>query len=156
MDVLGSVLAKVLTTRSLARAPIAAYRRGFGWLFGTRMMMLQHTGRTSGQPRYVCLEVVARPAADQIIIASGFGKRAQWYRNLLADPHCRVSSGRRRDVAAMARPMNESESERALSRYAQDHPAAWRRLRAAIEKASGQPVDRLPMLELTLAQKTTD
>ncbi len=149
-------MAKILTTRSLARAPIAAYRRGFGWLFGTRMMMLQHTGRTSGQARYVCLEVVERPAADRMIIASGFGTRAQWYRNLLADPRCRLSSGRHRDVAAIARPMNETESDQALAHYAQDHPAAWRRLRAGIEKAGGHPVDRLPMVELTLAKENAD
>jgi deazaflavin-dependent oxidoreductase (nitroreductase family) len=150
VDVLGSVTAKILTTRALVRAPITLYRRGFGWLFGSRMMMLQHTGRSSGQPRYVCLEVVDRPAEDRLIIVSGFGTSSQWYRNLLADHRCRVSTGRLRDVAAVARPMSESESGEALARYAQNHPSAWRRLKAAIEKAIDGPVDALPMFELTL------
>ncbi len=150
MDLLGSLTAKVLTTRSLVRAPITLYRHGFGWLFGPRMLMLQHTGRTSGQPRYVCLEAVERPRADRLVVVSGFGATAQWYRNLLADPRCRVSSGRDRDVAAMARPMGEAESNEVLVRYARNHPAAWRRLRGGIEKAVGHPVEGLPMVELTL------
>ena len=68
----------------MVRAPITLYRHGLGWVFGRRVLMLEHTGRRSGQARFVCLEVVERPGPDRVVIVSGFGERAEWYRNLHA------------------------------------------------------------------------
>lgn len=149
MPVTDRLFARLLQDRRFVRAPIPMYRHRFGWLFGERMLMLQHTGRNTGEPRFVCLEVVARPAPNRIVVVSGFGERAQWYRNLQADPVCRVSIGRRRDVPAHARMMTDEESADALEHYQQAHPVAWKRLRGAIEEAVGAPVATLPMVELT-------
>lgn len=112
--------------------------------------MLEHRGRKTGSPRFVCLEVVERPSRDVIIVASGFGTTAQWYRNLEAHPDCRVSIGARSSVPATAAIMSQDDAGAVLDRYQQAHPAAWRRLRGAIEQVAGQPVDRLPMVRLTL------
>lgn len=150
MDVAAALAAKVLTTRSLVRAPIALYRHGWGWLLGSRVLMLEHTGRRSGLPRYVCLEVVDRPGPRRVVVVSGFGTGAQWFRNLAAQPRCRVSIGRRTSAPATARMMTAAESREALGRYQEAHPAAWRHLRDAIEHAVGQPVTELPMVELVL------
>lgn len=52
--------------RALFRAPILLDRLGLGGLLGHRFLLLTHTGRTSGRPRQVVLEVVAatrHPAA---------------------------------------------------------------------------------------------
>lgn len=95
-------MARVLTTRSLARAPIRLYQIGLGWGLGSRLMMLEHVGRKSGQPRYVCLEVVERPRPDLLLLASGFGTSSQWYRNLRAQPECFVSTGRLKRAPACA------------------------------------------------------
>ena len=57
--------ARLLQNPRFARAPIAAY----------------------------CLEVVGRPTPDTLVVASGFGERAQWYRNLQAHPGCSGTSG---------------------------------------------------------------
>jgi hypothetical protein len=53
--------------------------------------------------------------------------------------------------------MGSSRSQRtyvevsaALDRYQRGHPGAWDRLRQAIEKAAGHPVDQLPMVDLLL------
>lgn len=132
------------------QAPIALYRAGLGWLLGPRILMLEHRGRNSGKRRYVCLEVVDRPARDRIVIVSGFGERAQWYRNLEAHPRCFVSTGRLRRAPATARPLSPADSARALERYQRMHPRDWELLRGAIERAVGHPVDALPMVELTL------
>jgi deazaflavin-dependent oxidoreductase (nitroreductase family) len=140
----------MLTTRSLVRAPIALYRHGWGWVFGERILMLEHIGRKSGLPRYVCLEVVDRPARDRLIIVSGFGRHAQWYRNLAEHPQCRVSIGRDVAIPASARLMSERESDAALARYQQVHPRAWKLFRRAIERAVRHPVVGLPMVELSL------
>jgi deazaflavin-dependent oxidoreductase (nitroreductase family) len=146
-----ALAARALRTRALVRAPITLYQHDLGWIFGQRILMLEHTGRRSGQARFACLEVVARPGPERVIIVSGFGERAEWYRNLQADPSCTVSIGRLRRVPARARFMTADEASAALDRYQQAHPAAWDRLRQAIEKAVGHPVDQLPMVELLLA-----
>ncbi|MFD7842136.1 nitroreductase family deazaflavin-dependent oxidoreductase [Nocardia sp. NPDC059764] len=140
--------ARALRTRWVVRAPIALYRAGLGFVFGTRLLMLEHTGRRSGQRRYVVLEVVDRPAPDQYIVVSGFGTKAQWYRNISAHPEVRISVGTRRGVSAIATPMTTTESALALDRYIQRHPAAWAKLRETIEAATGEPVDTLPMVLL--------
>ncbi|MEV0075631.1 nitroreductase family deazaflavin-dependent oxidoreductase [Nocardia neocaledoniensis] len=149
-DLLTGLSARALRTRWLVRAPIGLYRAGLGFLFGRRLLMLEHLGRRSGERRYVVLEVVERPAPDQFVIVSGFGTGAQWYRNIVADPQVRVSWWFRRLVPALATPMTEDESAQALTRYAQAHPRAWDKLRATIERATGTPVDTLPMVRLRL------
>ncbi len=145
-----SVGSRLLRTRAVVRAPIWLYRHRAGWLFGSRMLMLEHIGRRSGAPRYVCLEVVERASADEIVVVSGFGTGAQWYRNLRTEPACRISIGKRASVAARATLLSEEESAAVLGRYQKAHPTAWRRLRGAIETAVGHEVEGLPMVNLRL------
>ena len=97
-------------TRWLVRMPIGLYRAGFGFLFGKRLLMLEHTGRKSGARRRVVLEVLARPAPGQYVIIAGFAGTAQWYRNITTNPRVRVSTGFRRNMAALAEPALEAES----------------------------------------------
>lgn len=148
---LDRVVAKLLRSGRLMHGLCWLYRRGAGPLLGPRLLMVEHVGRTTGRPRYVCLEVVERPRPDTIVIVSGFGARAQWYRNLRATPRCHVSTGRLRRVAAEARFLSDAEASQTLERYRQAHPRAWRRLRGAIEHTIGRSVHGLPMVELTLA-----
>ncbi|WP_134322055.1 nitroreductase family deazaflavin-dependent oxidoreductase [Cumulibacter soli] len=144
-----ALAARLLQTRPFVRAPIWLFRHGFGRLLGPRLVMLEHTGRTSGRPRYVCLEVVERPSASSLIVVSGFGARAQWYRNLRTNPECRISSGPLRDQRATARFLPDDEADSILARYQHNHPKAWERLRGAIEHAVGHSVRGLPMVELS-------
>jgi len=44
--------ARLLRTRAFVRAPIGLFRAGLGWLFGSRILMLEHRGRRSGSRRY--------------------------------------------------------------------------------------------------------
>ncbi|WP_329408180.1 nitroreductase family deazaflavin-dependent oxidoreductase [Nocardia vinacea] len=147
-NVFTKVGARALRTRWLVRAPIWLYRCGLGFLFGSRLLMLQHTGRRTGTPRYVVLEVIDRPATDEYVIVSGFGTKSQWYRNVLADPQIRLSTGTKHNIAATATPMTDHESTLALEHYAHNHPKAWNKLRATIEHATGSPVTTLPMVLL--------
>lgn len=147
-----SVFARLLQTRALVRAPIWLYQHRLGWLLGHRMLMVEHTGRISGLPRFVCLEVVERRTPGVIVVASGFGRRAHWYQNLEAHPTCRVSIGARVGEPARARMMSDEDGEAALRRYRDKHPIVWRQLRGALEQAVHQRVDNLPMVELRLGQ----
>ena len=144
------IVGRVLRTRRLVRAPIWLYRARLGWLLGSRMLMLEHRGRRSGLARYVCLEVVDRPAPDRLLIASGFGARADWYQNLEADPSCRVSIGTLHRIPASARFLTSDEAAQVITRYQRAHPRAWEQLHGAIERAVGHPVQDLPMVELDL------
>lgn len=142
--------ARALHTRWVVRAPIALYRAGLGFLFGSRLLMLQHTGRRSGARRYVVLEVVDHPAPGEYIVVSGFGPKAQWYRNITANPHVLLSVGTHRNQPATATPMTSEESAVALDHYIQHHPRAWNKLRDTIEAATGAPVTILPMVRLQI------
>jgi deazaflavin-dependent oxidoreductase (nitroreductase family) len=83
-------------------------------------------------------------------LVSGFGTRAQWYRNVVARPEVRVTTGLRRRVPAAAVPLDEQEVAETLRGYATRHPRAWRRLRGVLEAALDAPVERLHMVRLTL------
>jgi len=147
---LARALAWVLSTRWVVRAPITLFRWGLGFVFAGRLMMLTHRGRTSGQRRYVVLEVVERPAPDVVVIASGFGERSQWFRNLQADPRCLVSVGARSDVPAVAHLLPDDESAAALERYAARYPRSWKELRRSITQVTGDPHSTIPIVRLEL------
>jgi deazaflavin-dependent oxidoreductase (nitroreductase family) len=147
-----AVLARLLQNRTLVRAPIWLYRARLGFLMGQRLLLLEHIGRKTGARRYAVLEVVERPAPDEYVIVSGFGARAQWYRNVLADPHVRVSVGRMCDVPAVATPMTRDAAKAALERYAERYPKTWARIEPTLQEALQTPELDLPMLTLKLAR----
>lgn len=139
--------ARALRNRRLVRSPIWLFQHGLGWVLGPRVCLVEHVGRTSRKRRFVCLEVVERPAADVFVLVSGFGKRAQWYRNLVASPQCWITVGRTRRPAR-ATMLSDAESAEVLSRYATSHPRAWATLRGVIEEAVGHRVDVLPAVRI--------
>lgn len=146
--------AGLLRVRWFVRAPIWLYRMRLGAIFGGRLLMLEHRGRKSGRPRHVVLEVIDRPEPGTYVVVSGFGRRAQWYRNVEADPHVRVYLRSRRPVAAEVRQLDPEEAAAALRRYAEAHPRAWASLRPVLEETLGARIDaegtELPVLALRL------
>ncbi|HEY4152423.1 MAG TPA: nitroreductase family deazaflavin-dependent oxidoreductase [Pseudolysinimonas sp.] len=147
----------VLGTRWLVRAPIVLFRAGLGFLFGGRLMLLEHTGRTSGLARYVALEVVSRPARGSFVVASGFGTKAQWYRNVVAHPEVRVRWSIRPSAAAIARPLDPQESAAIISAYADEHPRTWAKLSPVFAATLGAPVEgpdaALPLVRFDLVAR---
>ncbi|NLG21907.1 MAG: nitroreductase family deazaflavin-dependent oxidoreductase [Actinomycetales bacterium] len=143
--------ASLLQNRRFVRAPIPLFRAGLGFLFTRRLLMLEHVGRTSGAARYVVLEVVERESDNSLVVASGFGRRAQWFRNLQAQPRCHVSTGFARRRPAVATVLDEAESQAVLEHYQEQHPGAWEKLAAIIVEATGDPDPDIPLVRLTLA-----
>ncbi|MDT0302560.1 nitroreductase family deazaflavin-dependent oxidoreductase [Streptomonospora wellingtoniae] len=113
--------------RLLFRAPVHLYRWGLGPLLGGRFLLLNHVGRTSGLRRRTVLEVVDRTDGGAPIVCSGFGSRADWYRNVLAHPRVLVQVGARR-FTAEAEPLGADEGAEFLARYARGHPRTAVRL----------------------------
>ncbi|HIL81283.1 MAG TPA: nitroreductase family deazaflavin-dependent oxidoreductase [Myxococcales bacterium] len=109
-------------SRSFYRAPIVLYRMGLGGLLGRRFILLHHVGRRSGLARQAVLEVVRHdPATNTCIIASGLGERADWFRNLMAQPEARIELGWKRiDIRAERLPLDEAELE--MLDYGQRNP----------------------------------
>jgi deazaflavin-dependent oxidoreductase (nitroreductase family) len=155
---IGRVGARILANRRLMRVPIWLYRAKLGFLFGTRMLMLEHIGRKTGARRYVVLEVVGHPSPEMYVIASGFGDRAQWFRNLIANPHVRVCVAGRGPRAATARRLSGAEADTALADYIQRHPRAWAKFKNVLENTLGTAITEnsttLPLIELNLAART--
>lgn len=114
--------------RLLLRLPISLYRLRLGWLLGQRFLLLEHVGRKSGQARKTVIEVIGHDrASDTYYVASGWGKRANWYQNVLTTPDVTIQVGQRHlNVHAVTLP--PAEGVRVLLDYRQRHPMAAREL----------------------------
>lgn len=128
---------KILRTRAIVRLPISLFRWGLGFVFGGRLLMLEHLGRKSGRVRSVVLEIIDRPAAGGYVVVSGFGEKAQWFRNISADPRVRVTLGAHKPVAALVHRMPETEAQETLAQYAVEHPKAWANLQPILQDLLG-------------------
>ncbi|GAB2495301.1 nitroreductase family deazaflavin-dependent oxidoreductase [Nocardiopsis aegyptia] len=114
--------------RLLFRAPIHLYRLRLGWLFGGRLLLLNHTGRVSGKRRQVVIEVVEHDRSDgSYVVCSGFGPKAAWYQNLLATPETSIRVGTR-TIPVTAHPLDTDTGGDVMARYAPRHPRAAHRL----------------------------
>src|SRR6266545_3294079 len=97
------------------KTPALVYVGPLAWLLATRsILLLETTGRRSGQPRRVTLSFMPLPGGRFIVFA-GWGERADWYRNIRAEPRVVVRIGGRRFVAT-ARPVADRAERAALMR----------------------------------------
>lgn len=125
--------------RSLVRLPIILYRARLGWLLGNRFLMLTHTGRVSGLPRQVVLEVVRHDQeADTFVVASAWGERSDWYRNLVQTPEASITVGRRR-LDVIAERLSSEDAADELADYARRYPAAAR----SLARLMGYPIENV-------------
>lgn len=151
-NLLSDIGAILLRNRRLVRAPIWLYRIRLGALLGTRVLMLEHIGRKSGARRNVVLEVVGHPRPDSYVVASGFGTKAQWFRNIEANPKVRVYIGSRTPAPATARVMSSAEADDIMAAYRTRHPKTWAQFKLVLEETLGQPITDtntpLPLVEL--------
>lgn len=114
--------------RLLWRAPIWLYKWHLGPLMGKRFLLLTHTGRKSGQPRQAVIEIDDYDeAANAYLVASGFGRKSDWYRNILKTPQVTIQVGNKK-MAAVAEPLSPQESGEAMVAYARKHPKAAKNL----------------------------
>ena len=76
--------------KAMFKAPLYLWRMGLGVLLPRQILVLATTGRKSGLPRHTMVEY--SKINGQIYIASGWGKRPQWVKNIEADPVVTVES----------------------------------------------------------------
>lgn len=130
------LMAKALETPWLMRLPIPMFRAGLGWMLGDRFVMIEHLGRTSGERRFVVVEVMGR-GPNFIRVASGLGTKSQWYRNLRANGVAYLSTGHTRRARASVRILPKDEAAAALEHYAVEYPDAWKHLKSAMDYVAG-------------------
>jgi deazaflavin-dependent oxidoreductase (nitroreductase family) len=101
-----------LPQRVFLRSLVYVYRGWLGELFRWRCVLkLTTTGRRTGKPRTTCVSFM--PLDGHYVIFSGWGTRADWYRNLRAHPDVTVQVGRRR-MGGTARLVADPERRQAL------------------------------------------
>ncbi len=108
------------------RLPIFLYRLGLGRVLGYRVLLLVHRGRKSGLPRETVLEVVRHDAVTrESVVLSGWGEKADWYRNIEAATALEVRTGGERYVPEH-RFLAPEENHAVICDYASLHPLAFR------------------------------
>ena len=133
--------------------PVWCYRRGLGFLFGARLVMLVHRARRSDVPRHTTLEVLQHRAVDgEYQVLSGWGRFADWFRDIEADPYAElwVGSSRHRVEHRVLGPADAVAAVRAhlLARRresARMHPTLWRAQRAS-DAALARLLEPLPVV----------
>ncbi len=127
--------------KHLWRAPIHLYHIGLGGLMGKRFLLLNHIGRKSGKVRQAVVEIDRYdPKTDTYIIASGFGKKSDWYRNLMKTPEVTIQVGSKK-LKAVAELLSPEQSGEEMMRYAQAHPQAAKNLAGLIGLEVENPDD---------------
>lgn len=92
----------------LLRAPVGLWRLGLGPLAGRVWMVVTTTGRSSGLPRHTV--VYPHVIGGRTYLWCPYGGRAQWYRNLVADPVATVQWRRGTHVVRAVPLTDESEA----------------------------------------------
>jgi len=108
------------------RIPIWFYRMRLGWLFGHRALMLTHTGRISGKLRQAVLEVIHFNNAIHYV-ASGFGEKSDWFRNIKENPEVTIHTAGN-VIPAIAKILSKEEASEVISYYIENHPNAIKNL----------------------------
>jgi deazaflavin-dependent oxidoreductase (nitroreductase family) len=103
----------------LLHAPVYLYRWRLGWLLGRRFLLLTHTGRRTGLRRQTVLEVMDyRKEGPEAVVMSGFGRDADWFRNIEATSPAEVDIGTQHFNAAH-RILSIAEAAEVLRLYEQ-------------------------------------
>lgn len=108
------------------RLPVYLYSFGLGRLLGYRFLLLVHRGRKSGLLKETMLEVVRYdPATCESVVLSGWGEKADWYRNIAASPALEIRTGGKRYVPEQ-RFLEPQENFATIMEYARLHPQTFR------------------------------
>lgn len=115
-------------TRSAFRFPIWLYNVHLGWLLGNRFVLLAHTGRKSGRFRKTVLEVVRYNKTNgEVIVASGWGTKSDWFQNVTVNPKIEICIGNKHSFAIAERLLPEVGAQELLE-YSRRYPLTWREL----------------------------
>lgn len=114
-----------------------------GRLFGRRFLLLTHTGRISGKRRRAVLEVINFDEINNVhYVASGFGRKSNWYRNIEKTPLVTIQSGGKK-YSAKAVFLSTDEGLRILLGYKEKYPNAIKNLARFIGYQMGESEEEI-------------
>ncbi len=107
--------------RLLFKSPLIGWRMGLGGILGSSMLVLTTWGRKSHLPRHTMLSYTPMPGT--IYVGAGWGRRCEWYQNLLVDPHVTLQvwseavTGSKNElvIPSLARRVTEEDEFRRVS-----------------------------------------
>jgi deazaflavin-dependent oxidoreductase (nitroreductase family) len=91
--------------KNIQRIHKRLYDSGKGWIVGRFILLLTHTGRKSGT-RYVT-PLQYEKINGAYCVGAGRGPKADWFRNILADPRVHVRVGKE-EFDCRAEPVTEA------------------------------------------------
>ncbi|HEX7662618.1 MAG TPA: nitroreductase family deazaflavin-dependent oxidoreductase [Pseudonocardiaceae bacterium] len=111
------------TLRTVFRAPLRLYDWNAGWLVGHRFLRLTHVGRRSGKQYQTVLEVMMIDHSNgDIMVMAGFGRKADWLRNIETRPIAEITIGSSH-FAATHTILDEDDAVEVLAEY--EHRNWW-------------------------------
>ena len=103
-------------------------------------MLLTHRGRTSGRTYQTALEVVHYdPRTQESIVCSGWGTRADWYRNIIASRPIAMETGGHRYENPSFRVLAPEENYPIVADYMRRLPAMRARWRTGSGSTCAAP-----------------
>ena len=128
------------------RLPIPLYRASLGWMLGSRLVMIEHLGRVSGERRFAVVEVLSQER-NVVRVASGLGRQAAV---VPQHPRPTASPTSASGASAGSRPTRGCSGPRTPRRGSPTTrgriPTTWRHLHAAMDVAQGRDAD-IPVIE---------
>lgn len=114
---------------------------GLGWMFGERLLLLNHIGRKTGQKRQVVLQVAQHDTqTDSYVVNVGYGEKSDWYRNIKKNPNVSIMVGRR-TIHSHAETLSPAEGGESMVTFAREHPIEARMSGMLGYKADGTEED---------------
>jgi len=104
------------------RLPVWLYRIGLGRLMGKRMIYFEHLGRKTGLVHRTVVEVIRHDMEeDTYYVVSGYGEKADWFKNIVRTPQVKAQVGGRRFLA-LTEPLSQDNAITEFQDYAQRYP----------------------------------
>lgn len=113
-----------IVRRMLYRTPVLLHRlgvRGFERLLGIDWILLTTTGRRSGRPHTVMLDVVGHAPPDAAYFVSPADVRGDWVRNVRVEPRIQASV-RGRIFRGQVREVTGPEGAEVMLHFLREHP----------------------------------
>jgi deazaflavin-dependent oxidoreductase (nitroreductase family) len=117
------------------KAPLFMHKLGLGgWerIIGAQWMLIRTTGRKTGKRRETLVDVMDyNQATDTYYIEAAYGSRADWYKNIKANPTFEAQVGRRK-FQANAVELTEKDTGEMLVQFFRRNPAYTRSVMAMV------------------------
>ena len=117
------------------KAPLFMHKLGLGgWegLIGAQWMLITATGRKTGKQRQAMVDVMDYDKENDIYyIEAAYGSRADWFRNIKANPIFEAQVGRRK-FKASAEELTEKDTGETLVQFFRRKPGYTRSVMAMV------------------------